>query len=220
MKRTRFAVVPAYNEEQTILEVVQGLKEHVSSVIIVDDNSSDSTRAMAIMAGALVVTNSHNFGYEKSLLIGIQLALSQNASSILTFDADGQHPYESIDDMFKLIEDDNADIAIGIRNKLPRLSEKIFALYTSVWYGKKDILCGMKCYSSKALQLTGLECSWDSIGTFITLKALRLNLNVSPLQIQTHDRIEGQSRYGINLKSEGKILLALISFLAYSLKND
>lgn len=209
----RTAVVPAYNEENSIGEVVHKLYKYVSTVVVIDDCSTDQTKNIATSNGAYVLSNSTNLGYENTLIRGLAFASSLGASAILTFDADGQHPYAIINKMFGLIESGNSDIVVGTRSSLPRISEKLFSLYTRVRYGVADILCGMKCYSITAINATGICSEWDSVGSYITIKAYRLNLRVTPVPIQQLDRYTGISRFGISMKSELKIINAFFKSL-------
>ena len=215
----RFSVVPAFNEEKTIANVVKRLRNNVDTVVVVNDCSSDDTSLAASKEGAVILNNLNNEGYESSLIKGLRYAYTQGADSIITFDADGQHPFNKVDTMFKLIESNTFDIVVGSRASLPRISERIFSTYTYMKYGIPDILCGLKCYSSRALKATGFHCEWNSIGTFITLKALRLGLPVTHLPIPTATREYGFSRFGISIKSEADILFAFIASVS-RLRND
>ena len=67
-------IVPAYNEEKTIYKVVSSLIKY-SDVIVVDDCSTDNTSKIAKDCGALLIKNSKNEGYEKSIEKGLFLSL-------------------------------------------------------------------------------------------------------------------------------------------------
>ena len=84
-------VVPAYNEERVIEDVISGVRKQYPNVIVVDDCSSDSTRNRAMKAGAIVVTHPINLGQGAALQTGITYALKRGAECVVTFDADGQH---------------------------------------------------------------------------------------------------------------------------------
>lgn len=209
----RIAIVPAYNEEATIGKVVSSLSKYVSLVIVVDDCSTDQTKNIASASGALVLANSINLGYGETLNKAIYAAICRGASTILSFDADDQHPYSSVEKMFQLVESGRADIVIGARESLPRLSEKLFSWYTNIRYGIPDILCGMKCYSVAAINATGISREWNSIGSYVAIKALKLQFNVLPLSIDVKNRCTGTSRFGISIKSEFTILNAFVRSL-------
>ena len=83
-------VVPAYNEEKTILNVLNDLKNY-SEIILVDDNSTDKTSELAGREDVILIKNSKNLGYEKSLEIGLLKAIQLNYDFAITFDADGEH---------------------------------------------------------------------------------------------------------------------------------
>ena len=209
----RFAIVPAYNEEKTIQKVIYGLKKYVDTVIIVNDCSEDNTGTLSKYQGALVIDNEVNLGYENSLFKGIKFALANGADALITFDADGQHPFESIESFFSLVENKSCDIVIGNRSVLPRISEKIFSLYTNKMFGIPDILCGMKCYSARIFDKLVVDCDWDSVGSYISLKSLNNGFKVESIPIKSTAREYGFSRYGINVHAEVKIMWALLMSL-------
>ncbi len=110
-----FAVVPAYNEEKTVGDVVRGLLPAVSEVIVVDDGSSDLTAEAAAAAGALVVRHALNRGQGAALKTGTVLALERDAEVVVHIDADGQHDTESLRQLIAPIERGEADIVYGSR---------------------------------------------------------------------------------------------------------
>ena len=86
-------VIPAYNEHESIAEVVGVLRSAAPwrEIIVVDDGSTDGTGAQAAAAGATVVTLPYNMGNGASVKNGIRHA---SGEFILIVDADGQHPPE------------------------------------------------------------------------------------------------------------------------------
>lgn len=86
-------VIPAYNEDESIADVVAVLRSAAAwrEIIVVDDGSTDGTAARAASAGATVVTLPYNMGNGASVKNGIRRA---TGDFILIVDADGQHPPE------------------------------------------------------------------------------------------------------------------------------
>ena len=82
-------IVPAYNEENSISNIIRDLKNY--SDVIVDDNSSDKTYSLAKKNDVFLIKNKKNLGYEKSLSIGLFKAIELNYDYAITFDADGEH---------------------------------------------------------------------------------------------------------------------------------
>ena len=195
-----FAVIPALNEEKTIASVICSLKGIADKVIIVNDCSSDNTASTSRDNGAFVIDNNTNLGYSKSLDKGILAALNDDASVVLTIDADGQHPVDIGKEMISLINDCGYDVVLGTRDSFPRYSEKLFSVYSKYRYDLPDLLCGMKCYSCHALIATGVYSNWNSLGTYITIKSLQEGLRVKAIEVNVLDRKDSESRFGIRLR--------------------
>ena len=111
---TRLSVIiPAYNEEKTIGEVVDDFKisEHVHEVIVIDTNSTDSTDRIAKEHGAKVVTMGDALpGYGEKLKYAMQT--TKNEIMILT-EADGSFRSKDIPKMLQYLKD--ADMVVGTR---------------------------------------------------------------------------------------------------------
>ena len=93
-------VIPALNEEGGIAATVSGLKRTLDAaglvpheIVVVDDGSSDATAALALEAGARIVSHPHNVGYGRSIKDGI---LAARYDMIVITDADGTYPTESL----------------------------------------------------------------------------------------------------------------------------
>jgi glycosyltransferase involved in cell wall biosynthesis len=86
-------VIPAYNEHESIADVIAVLRSAASwhEIIVVDDGSRDGTGAKAAAAGATVLTLPYNMGNGASVKNGVRRATGEY---ILIVDADGQHPPE------------------------------------------------------------------------------------------------------------------------------
>jgi glycosyltransferase involved in cell wall biosynthesis len=108
-------VVPAYNEQSTIQQVVSGLRRFCPNIAVVDDCSTDLTAGRAHSAGAFVVRHPINLGQGASLQTGIDFALLNGASCIVTFDADLQHRAEDIPALLKALRETGVDFALGSR---------------------------------------------------------------------------------------------------------
>lgn len=106
-------IVPAYNEEQTIGEVVRGIRKVLTDeaeVIVVNDGSTDRTGPIAEEAGAKVINHPYNKGNGASVKTGIRHA---RGDIVVLMDGDGQHNPEDIP---KLLEKMNEyDMVVGAR---------------------------------------------------------------------------------------------------------
>lgn len=111
-----WVVVPLFNEEQVIGDVVRDLRGAFPQVVCVDDGSRDGSAAAAREAGAVVVRHSLNLGQGASLQTGIQYALSDpQMRYVVTFDADGQHQVSDALAMVQRLRAGEADAVFGSR---------------------------------------------------------------------------------------------------------
>jgi len=94
-------IIPAFNEQDSIGKVIKAIpKAIVSEIIVVNNNSTDSTAEMAQKAGATVLSESFQ-GYGASCLTGIEYCNSKDFEIILFLDGDySDYPEEAI----KLLE--------------------------------------------------------------------------------------------------------------------
>ena len=91
----KIIVIPAYNEEKTIFDVVSKCKKY-GDVIVVDDGSKDNTYLEAEKANVLVLKHRVNLGKGATLKTGCDAALMKNADVIIIIDSDGQHDPDEI----------------------------------------------------------------------------------------------------------------------------
>jgi glycosyltransferase involved in cell wall biosynthesis len=109
------ALIAAFNEEAHVADVVKGAASHASSVVVVDDGSTDLTGARARDAGALVVSHGQNRGKGCAIRTGLEYALKQDCSHVLFLDADLQHDPAEISRLVARAEQGHGDFIIGER---------------------------------------------------------------------------------------------------------
>jgi glycosyltransferase involved in cell wall biosynthesis len=86
-----WALIPAYQAEDTVAAIVRGARDHVERVVVVDDGSSDASGEKARSAGAEVLRRETNGGKGEALRSGLRLVLASDATHVAFVDADGQH---------------------------------------------------------------------------------------------------------------------------------
>lgn len=209
MDRSRVAIViPAYNEVKTIQKVVEETSLFGVS-IVVNDSSSDGTGLIAESAGAIVINNVDNYGYEQSLDIGFRKAKELGVDIIITFDADGQHNIKYVKDIISLFKKDEIDLVLGYRNKYARISETIFSIYTKYRFKITDPLCGLKGYRLPVYEELGYFDKSKLIGAELMLSAVNKGRRFVELPIVINNRHD-KSRFGSMILGNSKIMRALI----------
>ncbi len=212
MERSRVAcIIPAYNEEASIEEVIKSVS-NICVPIVVDDGSTDLTNSKATSLDALVIQHSTNKGYETAIESGFKLASSKNFSYVLTIDGDGQHDASLISSFINEL-DNGADVVIGIRDRKQRIAEHIFALFSFVRWGIRDPLCGMKAYKIDIYKELGYFDSFSSVGTELIFFAAKKCKKIAQLHLKTFDR-EGKSRFGTALSANYKIMRIILKSIA------
>ncbi len=116
------AVIPARNEASRIASTLEQVKPFVDEIIVIDDDSHDATGEIARGCGARVLTQPVNKGYIEAIKLGFREAGSQ---IVVTLDADGEFPAESIPALVAPIIKGYADMVQGERNRIPRPSERL-----------------------------------------------------------------------------------------------
>lgn len=200
-------VIPAYNEAATIAAVVRDVAGY-GLPIVVDDQSTDETATLAEEAGATVVRRSANGGYDAALQSGFERADALGMDIVATFDADGQHVGEVLAKLLAPVRAGRVRLVLGTRPEAARMGEALFNYYTKWRYGVPDILCGMKGYAMTLYRQHGAFDTRASIGTELTLKALRTGEPFELLPVPIRPR-QDTPRLGSVLRANKKILRAL-----------
>jgi len=110
-----YVVIPAFNEESVIGDVVATVRHSWPLVVVVDDGSTDSTGRAALRAGAEVLRHAINLGQGAALQTGIDHALRRGATHVCTFDADGQHEVAAIGELLQKLVSEDLDVTLGSR---------------------------------------------------------------------------------------------------------
>ncbi|MCI6575052.1 MAG: glycosyltransferase family 2 protein [Arcanobacterium sp.] len=109
-------VIPLYNEQTVIADVIQDALRTFPYIVCVDDGSSDDSATQAQAAGAVVIHHPINLGQGAALQTGISWVLTYtDARYIVTFDADGQHRVSDALRMVERADRDNLAFVLGSR---------------------------------------------------------------------------------------------------------
>jgi len=158
-------IIPAYNEEQTIAQVITSIPRKCVEkveVLVIDDGSRDGTKEVSLQAGAKVFSHRTNKGLGLTFRDGINEALRLGADIIVNIDADGQFNPLDIPKLIQPIIDNTADMVTCSRFKDPKLTpqmpkikifgNKFFATMLNLFLRKRytDTQCGFRAYSKEA----------------------------------------------------------------------
>lgn len=189
-------IIPAYNEEKIIGQVLAGLKQYApeAEIIVVDDGSADNTHEIARQAGVTVIRHRDNIGYGAALKRGIAAA---GRPYILIMDADGQHQnYDDIKLLYGFIHE--YDMVVGARIKGSpgslhrRLGKWLLSRFASYLVERPilDLNSGFRMFRKDVVQgYFHILSNEFSFTTTITLTLLREGYRVKYVPITVQPRV-------------------------------
>lgn len=211
MERSRLAIIiPALNEAGTIGAVIAGISMY-GCPLVVDDGSIDATAKVAASAGAVVVRHDTNRGYDCALNSGFASAAASGYEFAITIDADGQHDPERLKEYIHFLED-GCDVVLGVRDRMQRFGEIVFAYAGRAIWGIADPLCGMKGYRISEYLRAGAFDTFGSIGTELAVRVVASGGRYREIPLVTRLR-QDAPRFGRRFSGNAKILRALIMLL-------
>ncbi len=211
-------VIPAYNEEGTVAEVVHEIPREAAGlqteVIVVVDGSSDATAERAAAAGALVCDVPANRGQGAVLKLGYWLARARGAQIIATIDADGQYEPEELGRVIQPILDGRADFVSGSRrlgaelttDRIRHLGVLVFGAIFSVLTRHRitDPACGLRAMRSEVTAAVTLEQpQYQASELMISAALTGFRLAEVPTTMRDradhagHTKKDGNLRYGV-----------------------
>lgn len=209
-------VIPAYNEEATVAEVVGEIPREaaglLTEVIVVVDGSSDATAQHAAATRALVCDVPANRGQGAALKLGYWLARARGAQIIATIDADGQYEPEEIGRVVEPILDGKADFVSGSRrlgaelttDRVRHLGVLVFGAIFSVLTRSRvtDPACGLRAMRSEVTAAVTLEQPQYQASELMISAAMNgFRLGEVPTTMRdrtaSHTKKDGNLRYGV-----------------------
>ena len=193
-------VLPAYNEAQIIKKVILELKKFLkdlkyqSTIVVINDGSTDKTAKIAKKAGAFVLNHQINRGYGAATQTGIEYGRLTNADYLISFDSDGQHYPHDITKVLTSLEKGH-DLVIGSRflskNNIPflrRLVLNLANLSTFIFFGMwvSDSQSGFRGFNKKALQKINLVTNSMEVSSELygEIKKNKLKFTEVPISVK------------------------------------
>lgn len=186
-----WAVIPAYNEEGSIISIVKKTKKYVNNVAVVDDGSKDKTKVSAEKAGAIVLRHIVNLGKGAALKTGCDLAVKKGAKFIIALDADAQHDPDEIPRFVEKLK--KYDVVFSYRkasSKMPlvlRFGNFFISIVANVLYGINltDTQCGFRAFSKAAYKKIRWNASDYSMESEMISRAGKQRLKYVQIPIQS-----------------------------------
>lgn len=214
-------IVPAYNEEENIVRVIENLKENYAAYdyVVINDGSSDNTASLCRKKGYELIDLPVNLGLAGAFQTGLKYAYRRGYDYAIQFDADGQHRPEFIGAMLDKIQE-GYDIVIGSRfvtekkpHSLRMLGSNLISLATRLTTGRKvkDPTSGMRMFNKKMIAEFALNLNYGPEPDTISY-LLKQGATIAEVQVEMDERIAGESYLNLS-KSVMYMMRMLLSIL-------
>ena len=197
------AVIPAYNEEESIVPTMEEFLDTDTGCdyVIINDGSSDETESICRQHGYNVVSHPTNLGLTAGFQTGVKYALANDYDAVIQFDSDGQHVPNYIRSMVEKMERDGVDIVIGSRFVKRKKSfsarmigSRLITASIKLTTGKTitDPTSGMRLFNRAMMEEFAKRFDFgpepDSVAYL-----MRKGAKVSEVQVRMRDRTAGES---------------------------
>ena len=214
-------IIPAYNEEENIVRVVENLKNNypMYDYIVINDGSSDSTAKICRKNGYELVDLPVNLGLAGAFQTGLKYAYRNGYDYAIQFDADGQHRPEFIGPMLDKIQE-GYDIVIASRfvtekkpHSLRMLGSNLISMAMKLTTGRrvKDPTSGMRMFNKKMIAEFALNMNYGPEPDTVSY-LLKQGATIAEVQVEMDERIAGESYLNLT-KSMMYMLRMLLSIL-------
>lgn len=220
-------IIPAYNEEKNIRNVIATLKDHNASYecLVINDGSRDNTQQEAESNGlATVIELPSNLGIGGAVQTGFKYALYEEFDYAIQFDGDGQHLANEIPTILKPLQNGESDVCIGSRfvektfgfqsTFMRRIGIRIFSLMNLMLIRKKitDSTSGFRAYNKEAIEFlaTNYPMDYPEPETIILLG--KNDFRVCEVPVEMAERQGGTSSIS-GLKSAHYMVKVIIAML-------
>ncbi|MGB1249204.1 MAG: glycosyltransferase family 2 protein [Candidatus Promineifilaceae bacterium] len=190
---TTVALIPAHNEARFIGSVVLEARQHVKTVVVVDDGSADSTANIAQAAGATVLQLEKNVGKAGAIMAGLALMAHNAPHVVVMLDGDGQHNAAEIPHLLEPIATGSADLVIGtrfssIQSDIPawrQVGQHTLTQVTNLASGVHltDSQSGFRAFSAEVLPLLNFATDGFSLESEMQFIIRKHELRVSEVPI-------------------------------------
>ncbi len=206
LKNKALIIIPAYNEESSVGQVVHSIFASVSGVdvLVVSDGSRDNTVSVAKQAGAFVISLPVNLGIGGAMQTGYRYAAEQGYEYAVQVDADGQHDPVDLPRLLAEAKKMEANLIIGSRyvaktgyqsTHARRLGMILLSGFVqmAVGYPVKDTTSGYRVADRRVIELFSAYYPLDYPEVEVLVLLHRHHIKVREVSVEMRERQAGHS---------------------------
>jgi glycosyltransferase involved in cell wall biosynthesis len=199
-------IIPAYNEEDSILDTVSGVKKlhPEADVLVINDCSRDRTEEILTENGIRHVRLPVNLGIGGAMQCGYRYACLREYDVAVQMDGDGQHPAEELDSLLAPVLDGSADMSIGSRfikgegfqsSAMRRTGIRFLSFLIRLRTGQRilDVTSGYRAVNLRYAALFSREYAQDYPEPESLVLAARAGARIAEVPVQMRQRQGGVS---------------------------
>lgn len=223
-------LIPAFNEEKTITQVITRVNEQIypgwdKEIIVIDDGSTDGTitkiqETRNKIDNLKLITHKKNQGKGSAIKTGLAAAFDAGADTVIVQDADLE--YDPADIKLLLDElDRGADVVYGSRNLKPErrgyshyiLGSKVMDFLVNLFFGTRltDVYTCYKLFKTDVLRKIGIQSTGFEMEMELTVKALKMGYQIKEVPIHYYPRKFNEGKK-IRAKDGLKGILTLLKY--------
>jgi glycosyltransferase involved in cell wall biosynthesis len=202
----KLVIVPAFNEENSLPDVIADLVENFpgSDILVVNDGSHDNTSTVASSSGAITIDLPYNLGIGGAVQTGFRYAQKRGYPVAIQVDGDGQHKANQISALLETMAAENADLVVGSRvlagsgfhsSRLRSFGSKVLAGIVTAAIGRKitDPTSGFRAYGTRAIMFFSRYYPEDYPEVEALVLASKKGLDIREVAAEMRPRLRGRS---------------------------
>jgi len=199
-------IIPAYNEEKSISDVIKKVIRYIpeAEVLVINDGSIDNTYLEACNSGATVINLPYNLGIGGAMQTGFLYAKCNEHDIVVQIDGDGQHNPEYAKKLLNPIMNGSADMVIGSRfitetqYKAPfcrKMGIMFFSILVSLLINQKvtDTTSGFRAMNKKVIDYFSENYPTDYPEVDVLVKLNKKRIKIIEVPVKMNERLNGKS---------------------------
>lgn len=206
-KQKVLLIIPAYNEEDNILNTCKKIEKSKIKVdyIVINDGSKDSTSEICRKNKLPCINLVHNLGIGGAVQTGYKYALEHDYDIAIQFDGDGQHDINYVEKIIEPIINNEADFVIGSRfveelssfktTGARRMGIKIISFFIKLFTKVKiyDTTSGFRAVNKKIIEEFANNYPTEYPEPVSTTELLKKGYKVKEVAVEMNERVGGVS---------------------------